>query len=87
MSVFNKIISFFCGDNIDKIRIRESTVMRNNQVHKLHNKLHKEIIDQLGDLATVVSRSYVYGKIKDATGLSVRHISRIINHTKAVDVR
>lgn len=79
MSVFNKIISFFCGDNIDKIRIRESTVMRNNQVHKLH----KEIID----LATVVSRSYVYGKIKDATGLSVRHISRIINHTKAVDVR
>lgn len=56
MSVFNKIISFFCGDNIDKIRIRESTVMRNNQVHKLH----KEIIDQLGDLATVVSRSYVY---------------------------
>ena len=59
------------------------TVMRNNQVHKLH----KEIIDQLGDLATVVSRSYVYGKIKDATGLSVRHISRIINHTKAVDVR
>lgn len=82
MSVFNKIISFFCGDNIDKIRIRES-IMRNNQVHKLH----KEIIDQLGDLATVVSRSYVYGKIKDATGLSVRHISRIINHTKAVDVR
>lgn len=57
--------------------------MRNNQVHKLH----KEIIDQLGDLATVVSRSYVYGKIKDATGLNVRHISRIINHTKAVDVR
>lgn len=83
MSVFNKIISFFCGDNIDKIRIRGSTVMRNNQVHKLH----KEIIDQLGDLATVVSRSYVYGKIKDATGLSVRHISKIINHTKAVDVR
>lgn len=57
--------------------------MRNNQVHKLH----KEIIDQLGDLATVVSRSYVYGKIKGATGLSVRHISRIINHPKAVDVR
>lgn len=29
----------------------------------------------------------MYGKIKDATGLSVRHISRIINHTKAVDLR
>lgn len=83
MSVFNKIISFFCGDNIDKIRIGESAVMRNDQVYKPH----KGIIDRLGDLATVVSRSYVYGKIKDATGLGVRHISRMINHTKAVDVR
>lgn len=49
--------------------------------------MYDEILNELGDLATVVSRSYVYGKIKDATGLSVRHISRIINHTKAVDVR
>lgn len=56
--------------------------MRNNQVHKLH----KEIIDQLGDLATVVSRNYVYGKIKDKTGLSIRHISRIINHTKVEEI-
>lgn len=48
--------------------------------------MYDEILNELGDLATVVSRSYVYG-IKDATGLSVRHISRIINHTKAVDVR
>lgn len=78
MSVFNKIISFFRGDNIDKIRIRESAVIRNDQVHKLH----KEIIGQLGDLATVVSRNYVYGRIKDRTGLSIRHISRIINHAK-----
>lgn len=74
MSVFNKIISFFCGDNIDKIRIRESTVMRNNQVHKLH----KEIIDQLGDLATVVSRSYVYGKIKDATTTGILIIDKAL---------
>lgn len=73
MSVFNKIISFFCVDN---------TVMRNNQVHKLH----KDIIDQLGDLATVVSRNYVYGRIKDRTGLSIRHISRIINHTKVEEI-
>lgn len=81
--ILYKIKIFFCDDDIEKIYVRDSTVMRNNQVHKLH----KEIIDQLGDLATVVSRSYVYGKIKDATGLSVCHISRIINHTKAVDVR
>ena len=66
-----------------KIYVRDSTVIRNNEIHKMYD----EILNELGDLATVVSRSYVYGKIKDAIGLSVRHISRIINHTKAVDVR
>lgn len=44
--------------------------------------MYDEILDELGDLATVVSRDYVYGKIKDRTGLSIRHIGRIINHTK-----
>lgn len=40
----------------------------------------------VSDLATVVSRNYVYGKIKDRTGLSIRHISRIINHTKVEEI-
>ena len=44
------------------------------------------VLDELGDLATVVSRNYVYGKIKDRTGLSIRHISRIINHTKVEEI-
>ena len=48
--------------------------------------MYNEILDELGDLATVVSRNYVYGKIKDRTGLSIRHISRIINHTKVRDM-
>lgn len=39
--------------------------------------MYNEILDELGDLATVVSRNYVYGKIKDRTGLSIRHISLI----------
>lgn len=41
---------------------------------------------ELCDLATVVSRNYVYGRIKDRTGLSIRHISRIINHTKVEEI-
>lgn len=49
-------------------------------------KIYVEILDELGDLATVVSRNYVYGKIKDRTGLSIRHISRIINHTKVEEI-
>lgn len=64
----HKIKIFFCDDDIEKIHVRDSTVIRN------------------GDLATVVSRNYVYGRIKDRTGLSIRHISRIINHTKVEDI-
>lgn len=81
--IFHKLKIFFCDDDVEKIYVRDSTVIRNNEIHRMYN----EILDELGDLATVVSRSYVYGKIKDATGLSVLNISRIINHTKAVDVR
>lgn len=61
---------------------RDSTVIRNNEIHKMYD----EILNELGDLATVVSRNYVYGKIKDRTGLSIRHISRIINHTKVEEI-
>lgn len=71
----HKIKIFFCDDDIEKINVRDSTVIRNN-----------EILNELGDLATVVSRNYVYGKIKDRTGLSIRHISRIINHTKVEEI-
>lgn len=72
----------FCDDDVEKIYVRDSTVIRNNEIHRMYN----EILDELGDLATVVSRNYVYGKIKDRTGLSIRHISRIINHTKVEEI-
>lgn len=76
--IFHKLKIFFCDDDVEKIYVRDSTVIRNNEIHRMYN----EILDELGDLATVVSRNYVYGRIKDRTGLSIRHISRIINHTK-----
>ena len=77
-NILHNIKVFFCDDDVEKIHVRDSTVIRNNEIHRMYN----EILDELGDLATVVSRNYVYGKIKDRTGLSIRHISRIINHTK-----
>lgn len=73
--ILHKIKIFFCDEDIEKINVRDSTVIRNN-----------EILNELGDLATVVSRNYVYGRIKDRTGLSIRHISRIINHTKVEEI-
>ena len=80
--IFHKLKIFFCDDDVEKIYVRDSTVIRNNEIHKMYD----EILNELGDLATVVSRNYVYGKIKDRTGLSIRHISRIINHTMERDM-
>lgn len=75
--ILHKLKIFFCDDDVEKIYIRDSTVIRNNEIHRMYNE---------SDLATVVSRDYVYGKIKDRTGLSIRHISRIINHTKVEEI-
>lgn len=80
--ILHNLKIFFCDDDVEKIYVRDSTVIRNNEIHRMYN----EILDELGDLATVVSRNYVYGKIKDRTGLSIRHISRIINHTKVEEI-
>ena len=74
--ILHKLKIFFCDDDVEKIYIRDSTVIRNNEIHRMYN----EILDEL------VSRNYVYGKIKDRTGLSIRHISRIINHTKVEEI-
>lgn len=84
--IFHKLKIFFCDDDVEKIYIRDSTVIRNNEIHNEIQRMYNEILDELGDLATVVSRNYVYGKIKDRTGLSIRHISRIINHTKVEEI-
>lgn len=80
--ILHKIDIFFCDEDIEKINVRDSTVIRDNEIHKMYD----EILNELGDLAAVVSRNYVYGGIKDGTGLSIRHISRIINHTKVEEI-
>jgi hypothetical protein len=56
---------------------RESTSVRDNEIHQLYNS----IINELGDLACFVSKSYIYGLIRDKTKLSIRSISFILNHT------
>lgn len=50
--ILHKIKIFFCDDDIEKINVRDSTVIRNNEIHKMYD----EILNELGDLATVVSR-------------------------------
>lgn len=57
--ILHKIKIFFCDDDVEKIYVRD--IIRDNEIHRMYN----EILDELGDLATVVSRNYVYGRIKD----------------------
>lgn len=80
--MLHKLKIFFCDDDVEKIYVRDGTVIRDDEIHRTYNG----ILDESGDSATVVSRSYVYGKIKDRTGLSIRHIGGMINHTKVEEI-
>lgn len=42
-------------------------------------------MNDLGQLRTVVSKSYIYNLIQNQTGLSIRTISHVLNHTKEQD--
>lgn len=61
--------------------MRVSTIKRNNFIHVMY----KEIMNDLGELRTVVSKSYIYNLIHVKTGLSIRTISHVLNHTKEQD--
>lgn len=49
--------------------------------------MYDKIIKDLGDISAYVSKNYIYDKIRERTGLSIRHISRILNHTRRKDLR
>lgn len=57
---------------------RESTLVRDKEVCLIYN----QILNELGELRNVVSKSYIYEKIKERTKLSIRTISFIVNHTR-----
>ena len=47
----------------------------------MHDIYEEEVAKQ-GELARYLSKEYFYEKIKERTGLSIRTISYILNHTK-----
>ena len=61
--------------------MRISTIKRNNSIHLMY----RNIMNDLGQLRTVVSKSYIYNLIQNQTGLSIRTISHVLNHTKEQD--
>lgn len=66
----------------NKDNTRTSTMMRDNQVHTLYEKIKEE----LGDLSHEVSRGYIYRRISEMTGLCTKCIAYILNHTKHSNV-
>lgn len=91
MDIIKSIINFFgfndpLVDGIGERGMRDSSIIRYNEVHDMYD-MYDKIIKDLGDMSAYVSKGYIYDKIKDKTGLSTRHISRILNHTKKRDLR
>lgn len=83
INIIRSIINFFgfndaIVDGIGERGMRDSSIIRYNEVHDMYDK----IIKDLGDMSAYVSKGYIYDKIKERTGLSTRHISRILNHNK-----
>lgn len=88
INIIRSIISFFgfndaIVDGISERGMRDSSIIRYNGIHDMYDK----IIKDLGDVSAYVFKGYIYDKIKERTGLSTRHISRILNHTKRKDLR
>lgn len=81
MNLIRSIINFFgfndaIVDGIGERGMRDSSIIRYNEIHDMYDK----IIKDLGDMSAYVSKGYIYG-------LSTRHISRILNHTRRKDLR
>lgn len=88
INIIRSIINFFgfndaIVDGIGERGMRDSSIIRYNEIHDMYDK----IIKDLGDVSAYVFKGYIYDKIKERTGLSIRHISRILNHTRRRDLR
>lgn len=56
---------------------RISTVVRYNSVHDEYNK----VVEELGEYAFLVPKTYVYNMICKRTGLCAKTVAYILNHT------
>lgn len=61
---------------------RPSTQIRDNCVHEIY----RQITSDMGSLKNVVSKSYIYEQIHQRTGLCVKTIAYILNHTKYISL-
>lgn len=57
---------------------RPSTIIRDNHVHEIY----RQVTSEMGSFKNVVSKSYIYEQIRQRTGLCIKTIAYILNHTK-----
>lgn len=55
---------------------RENTIKRDNNILDVY----RDVINELDELACVVSKSYIYEKIRERTDFCTKTITFIINH-------
>lgn len=48
----------------------------------MHN-IYSDVIKDLGEYAYLVPKSYIYDKVQERTGLCVKTIAYILNHSKS----
>lgn len=65
-----------------KNKRRISSVLRDNLVHDIY----EEELSRLGEIGGYVSKEYLYLKVQERIGLSIRTISHILNHTKRIEI-
>lgn len=39
LDILHKLKIFFCDDDVEKIYVRDSTVIRNNEIHRMYNEI------------------------------------------------
>lgn len=42
--IFHKLKIFFCDDDVEKIYVRDRTVIRNNEIHRMYNEILDELV-------------------------------------------
>ena len=56
---------------------RPSTIIRDNMVHTAY----EEVCNEIGEYVHLVPRQYIYEKVRERTGLCLKTIAYILNHT------
>lgn len=42
--IIHKLKIFFCDDDVEKIYVRDSTVIRDNEIHRMYDEILDEVI-------------------------------------------